>query len=174
MKKNSPSILIFFAFLFIGVILVVFLSIRNTKKTFNLPESGINQTENTSTSNQGTREESVETLTGNSSANGMYLIHADNLIEQYSNQKRILFFYANWCPTCRPVDEEIESNLGNIPEGVVIIRVNYNDSDTDKEEKELAAKYGITYQHTFVELDSDGNAVQTWNGGSLSDILNRI
>ena len=61
-----------------------------------------------------------------------------------------------------------------IPEDLIIIRVNYNDSDTDGDEKQLANKYAVTYQHTFVELDSEENAVQIWNGGDFNDLLNRI
>ncbi|MBP7700590.1 thioredoxin family protein [Candidatus Woesebacteria bacterium] len=88
--------------------------------------------------------------------------------------RRVLFFYANWCPTCKPVDIELEENMSMIPSDVKIIKVNYNDTDTDQAEKDLAKKYNVTYQHTFVEIDEDGNAVKTWNGGSLEDILNKL
>jgi len=55
-----------------------------------------------------------------------------------------------------------------------LIRVNYNDTETDGEEKALAAKYKVTYQHTFVEINSDGEIVQKWNGGGMSEFLSRI
>jgi thiol-disulfide isomerase/thioredoxin len=85
--------------------------------------------------------------------------------------KIVLFFYADWCPTCRPVDKELKDNLTKIPAGVEIYRINYNDQDTDNEEKELAKKHGITYQHTFVQVDKEGNEIKKWNGGGLEKIL---
>lgn len=87
---------------------------------------------------------------------------------------RILFFYADWCPTCRPVDAEIKANLSKIPKDISIIKVNYKDDFTDADEKELAAKYGVTYQHTFVRIDSAGNEVDKWNGGGFEKLLEYV
>lgn len=103
-----------------------------------------------------------------SSAN--YLPYSPSVLASQAGTKRVLYFYANWCPTCRPVDAELTQRSGEIPPGVTIIRVNYNDTDTDEEEKALAAKYAITYQHTFVQIDENGNALATWNGGGLSEL----
>jgi hypothetical protein len=55
-----------------------------------------------------------------------------------------------------------------------VIRVNYNDPDTDATEKELAKKYGITYQHTFVQIDSTDQVVTKWNGGRLKELLSNL
>jgi hypothetical protein len=57
---------------------------------------------------------------------------------------------------------------------VTIIRVNYNDSDTDPAEEALADEYGVTYQHTFVQIDENGNEVAKWNGGEIEELLERI
>ena len=75
------------------------------------------------------------------------------------SSKVVLYFFANWCPTCIPVDKEFKANEDKIPEGVTVIRVNYNDPDTDSNEKALSKKYGITYQHTFVQIDEKGNVL---------------
>lgn len=88
-----------------------------------------------------------------------------------SGVKRVLFFYANWCPSCIPADKDISDNVNSIPENLQIVRINYNDDQTDKNEKELAAKYGITYQHTFVIIDENDQEVSKWNGGGLDGIL---
>jgi hypothetical protein len=40
--------------------------------------------------------------------------------------------------------------------GVVALRVNYNDSDTDEDEKALAKEFGVTYQHTMFFIGRDG------------------
>ncbi len=105
---------------------------------------------------------------------GRYVVYQDGVLEQRADNKRVLFFYANWCPTCIPVDKVFMNQESQIPEAVTVIRINYNDTETDKEEKDLAKKYGITYQHTFVQIDSDGNEVTKWNGGAMSELLENI
>lgn len=105
---------------------------------------------------------------------GRYVVYQDGVLEQHADNKRVLFFYANWCPTCIPVDKVFMNQESQIPEGISVIRINYNDTETDKEEKDLAKKYGITYQHTFVQIDSDGNEVTKWNGGAMSELLENI
>lgn len=94
--------------------------------------------------------------------------------EGAASEKRVLFFYANWCPTCRPTDAEFSANMDQIPDGAVVIRVNYNDPDTDSLESELAKKYGVTYQHTFVQIDENGSVVTKWNGGKTKELLENI
>ncbi|PIR87295.1 MAG: hypothetical protein COU11_00905 [Candidatus Harrisonbacteria bacterium CG10_big_fil_rev_8_21_14_0_10_49_15] len=62
-----------------------------------------------------------------------------------------LYFYANWCPTCKkefPVMQAAFEQLTN--DDVVGFRVNYNDDETSSDEKELARKHGVGYQHTKV------------------------
>lgn len=85
--------------------------------------------------------------------------------------KRVLYFFANWCPTCKVADESFNENKAKIPENIEIIKINYNDSETDEEDKKLARKYGITYQHTFVQIDENGNEITKWNGGGFEELL---
>lgn len=108
-------------------------------------------------------------MTGNK-----YVEYSPEVLDLNKDLRRILYFYANWCPTCRPADVNFKANESRIPEGVVLIRVNYNDSDTDSNEEKLATQYGITYQHTFVEIDEEGNELQKWNGGAIEELLKRI
>lgn len=88
--------------------------------------------------------------------------------------KRVYFFYADWCPTCRPVDAEIKANLNKIPDDVLIIKVNYNDQYTDDEEKAFAKLHGVTYQHTFVLVENKGDEITRWNGGGLDNLLSKV
>lgn len=97
----------------------------------------------------------------------------DGLANSASN-RRVLFFYANWCPTCQPADASFTTNTAQIPTDVTVIRVNYNDTQTDQAEKDLAKKYGITYQHTFVQIDAQGNEVTKWNGGQIEELLSNL
>lgn len=77
----------------------------------------------------------------------------------------VLFFKANWCPSCRTVDTDIKANLSKIPEDLTILDVDYDNS------KDLKKKYGVTYQHTFVQVDKDGNLIKKWSGSPTLKVL---
>lgn len=79
----------------------------------------------------------------------------------------VLFFYASWCPSCRAGEKDINMNASNL-EGINIIQVDYDNS------KELQKKYGITSQHTFVQIDPTGEALAKWNGGGSKEILENL
>ncbi len=70
----------------------------------------------------------------------------------------VLFFRASWCPTCRAVDADIKANISKIPGSLAILDVDYDNSAS------LKQKYGVTYQHTFVQVDKDGNLIKKWSG----------
>lgn len=77
----------------------------------------------------------------------------------------VLFFRASWCPTCRAIDGDIKANLSKIPSSLAILDVNYNNSTA------LKQKYGVTYQHTFVQVDKDGNLIKKWSGSPTLSAL---
>lgn len=103
-----------------------------------------------------------------------YVAYSPEALDEGHGKTRVLFFYANWCPTCIPVDNEFQANTSKIPDNTVVYRVNYNDNETDSNEEALAERYNITYQHTFVVLDNEGNEVITWNGGGLDKLLSEL
>ncbi len=79
----------------------------------------------------------------------------------------VLFFHASWCPSCSAADKGITS--GTVPEGLTILKTDY-DSSTD-----LRKKYGVVAQHTFVQIDADGNEIKKWVGwNSVEDIVERV
>lgn len=83
--------------------------------------------------------------------------------------KAVLFFKASWCPTCKAVDADILSHLKDIPKDVAILKVDYDNST------ELKKKYGVTYQHTFVQIDKNGNLIKKWAGSqTLTKLLSEI
>ncbi|OGG17093.1 hypothetical protein A3D77_05780 [Candidatus Gottesmanbacteria bacterium RIFCSPHIGHO2_02_FULL_39_11] len=113
-------------------------------------------------------------LTDDKIAGSRYVQYSKSALDSASSNRRVLFFYASWCPTCKPADASFTQNASKIPEDVTLIRVNYNDPETDQEEKDLAKKYGITYQHTFVQIDSTDKEVMKWNGGQINGLLANI
>lgn len=113
-------------------------------------------------------------MMGDKMTGSRYVQYSKSALESASGNRRVLFFYASWCPTCKPADASFTQNVSKIPEDVTLIRVNYNDPETDQEEKDLAKKYGITYQHTFVQIDSTGKEVTKWNGGQIDELLSNI
>lgn len=81
----------------------------------------------------------------------------------------VIFFHASWCPSCRGLSSSIEGSLKSIPEGVTILKADYD------KETELKKKYGVTSQHTLVQVDKDGNMIKKWTGGSsLNNLLPQI
>lgn len=82
--------------------------------------------------------------------------------------KAVYFFKASWCPTCQAAQKDFDATISTLPQGVTLITVDYD------KEKALKAKYGITTQHTFVQIDSDGAVVSKWNGGGSTELAKNI
>jgi thiol-disulfide isomerase/thioredoxin len=77
----------------------------------------------------------------------------------------VLFFAADWCPYCQADLRDINANgLG----GIAIVVADYDTT------AELKAKYGITVQDTFVQIDAQGKQLATWVGGGVDGILSHV
>ena len=100
---------------------------------------------------------------------GSYETYDSSKLALANNGDVVLFFHAPWCPTCRALDTELNASLNNIPENLTILKTDY-DSET-----QLKQKYGITYQHTLVQVDANGNLIKKWSGSrNLSEITNQL
>ncbi|MDP5039185.1 MAG: thioredoxin family protein [Candidatus Gracilibacteria bacterium] len=76
----------------------------------------------------------------------------------------IIQFHADWCPNCISLEKDILANT--IPENINILKVDY-DNSTD-----LKEKYGVTMQHTSVQVDGNGEMIKKWAGAkSISDLV---
>lgn len=84
-----------------------------------------------------------------------------------SEAPTVLFFYASWCPTCRNAREEFKKR-DNEFKNINIILVDYDNSS------DLQKKYGVTYQHTFVQIDDNGDSLVKWNGGDVDKLLSSV
>jgi thiol-disulfide isomerase/thioredoxin len=98
-----------------------------------------------------------------------YEAYAPEKLANAESGNVVLFFRAGWCPTCRTVDADIKANMKNIPANLTILDVDYDKSS------DLKKKYGVTYQHTFVQVDAKGELIKKWMGGStLASVVGQV
>jgi thioredoxin 1 len=97
-----------------------------------------------------------------------YIDYSVTAFADAKNKKRVLFFHASWCPTCKVANEAFLNQMQEIPEDVVVFKTDYDTND------DLKKKYGITYQHTFVQVDENENALVKWNGGDIDALKTNI
>jgi thiol-disulfide isomerase/thioredoxin len=102
-------------------------------------------------------------------AKGSYEPYAASKLAMAEKGDVVLFFRASWCPTCRALDADIKAHLGDIPSGVTILDVDYDSSTA------LKQKYGVTHQHTLVQVDAKGNQIAKWDASpTLADLLAKV
>lgn len=89
---------------------------------------------------------------------GSYQIYETSKLVLANQGQVVLFFNAKWCPDCQRASKNFQSQP--IPDGLTILSVDY-DKYTD-----LKKKYGVTYQHTFVQVDASGNQIKKWSGSN--------
>jgi len=75
----------------------------------------------------------------------------------------VLFFNASWCPTCKATVESLDS--AGVPAGLTVVSVDY-DKATD-----LKKQYGVTVQHTFVQVDEQGNQLAKFSGAPSGEAI---
>lgn len=89
-----------------------------------------------------------------------------------------LDFYANWCPICREETPVLKEGFDSLQtDKIVGFRVNYNDTKTDQDEKNLAQQLGITYQHTKVILKNGKEVYRTleaWDKDTFTKEINLV
>jgi thioredoxin 1 len=111
------------------------------------------------------RTAQTSTQTSDAMMGKSYVDYTKETFDKAATQKRVLFFKASWCPTCRSADKDFMANLKKIPTDVMIFKADY---DT---ETALKTKYNVARQHTFVFVDKAGKALKTWSGGATAEIL---
>ena len=88
--------------------------------------------------------------------------------DKYADSKVVLFFNAKWCPDCRAINEALTSDPGKIPAKTTVVSVDY-DQHTD-----LLQRYGVTTQHTFVQIDTNGEKTRQWVSTSVDALLKEL
>ncbi len=101
-------------------------------------------------------------------SNGSYISQQsyESATDLYKDSQVVLFFNASWCSTCKVARDNFEASLDQIPVDVTIVVVDFDNS------VDLRKKYGVTLQHTFVQIDSNGDALKKWSGSTtISELI---
>lgn len=135
-----------------GLLLTACASGDSTEPT-NAPSQG-----NEASTSQPTRSATTASTTA-----GAYISQSDYERSQtdYQGTKIVLFFDAKWCSTCKQARDNIRANP--VPLGLTIVDIDF-DASID-----LRQKYGVTVQHTFVQIDEQGNLLAKWAGSVTAD-----
>jgi thiol-disulfide isomerase/thioredoxin len=75
----------------------------------------------------------------------------------------VLFFNASWCSTCKIARDNLTADPAAIPEGLTIVTVDFDEAT------ELKQRYGVTLQHTFVQIDAEGTELAKWSGSTTAE-----
>ena len=126
-----------------------------------------------------------EVLAGSSSGPVLLDFNREDYEKAIAEGKVVaLFFYANWCPTCRIEFPKMKTAFDQMLTfsnsawfDVVGFRVNYKDSQTDDFERQLARDFGVGYQHTKV-LVHNGERVlkapENWDSQKYIDEISKL
>lgn len=80
--------------------------------------------------------------------------------------KVVLFFNASWSKTSKQLDKELKDNTSKLPNNFTIMSVDYNKNTA------LRKKYNVPFENTFVQVDENGVAVNSWSGSEdMAEII---
>lgn len=79
--------------------------------------------------------------------------------------RKLLFFYATWCPPCRFYGREVITPLEQCVGSDRIIRVNAQD------DPQMAEKYGVDKLPTIVIIDGDKRILQSTGGYTVEGLI---
>lgn len=99
--------------------------------------------------------------------------------EKALSENKIIFldFYANWCPICRAEEPFIHEGFNKLTtDSVAGFRVNFEDSETDENEKKLSKQFNVPIQHTKIILKNGkefSRSNDTWKREDFDQAINR-
>ncbi len=78
-----------------------------------------------------------------------------------TNGDKVLFFHASWCGSCKGASKKIAE--AQTSTGLTVFKVDYDSND------DLRKMYDVTSQHTFVQVNKEGNMIAKWSGSKNID-----
>jgi len=97
---------------------------------------------------------------------GTFETYSPEKLALANNGTVVLFFHADWCPSCRGLENDLNARLGEISNNTHILKLDY---DT---ETELKRRYEVIRQHTLVVVDADGTELKKLTG--LTNTLDQV
>ena len=146
--------------------------------TMILPNGTMIEPENQSMMSSENQSKYSGTVLAGSSAPLIDFKKADYDTAVKSDKLIVLYFYANWCPICRAEVPQLYAAFNELKtDNVIGFRVNYNDDQTDNNERALAQQFQIPYQHTKVFL-KDGSIIlkspESWDKSRYLTEINKV
>lgn len=149
-KKHST---LFIILAIIAVVIASMLYVILQPQPAATPTVGTNETTRQPIGDTDTDEPANANTPEPAQATGVYEEYSEAAFNQ-AEGRRIIFFYAPWCPQCRALDESI---LGStVPDGVAIFKIDYDSNQA------MRQKYGVTIQTTLVEVNASGDEVRKY------------
>ncbi len=79
-------------------------------------------------------------------------------------QKFAVFFYADWCGTCKGWEKKLKENLATLPENTLILKANYD------EEKDLVKALHVKSQSSLVLFNKNGEIIDNLIDPSMEKV----
>ncbi len=157
-----------------GILIFLLLSGCTSSETTNTSNNAGNSQKQQAPDNLNSTGFSGTVLAGNS-AKLLDFVKADYDKALDSDKLIVLYFYANWCPICKEEVPHLEGAFNELStENTIGFRVNYNDSETDESERELAREFGVAYQHTKVFVKNGQRVLKSPEGWDKQRYLKEI
>ena len=97
---------------------------------------------------------------------GAYLAYEHGVVG--NGEKALLFFHAEWCPTCHQKDAILSGLYDTGEYAISTYKVDYDNSD------ELKKLFGVVSQDTFVLIDGNGNVIANVSGANAVQLQNML
>ena len=159
MNSNNSRLLIV---LFVGLLIVGGIVYLGNRPTPSVPVGDSNTTQVPSATNQEAETTVAQEEQYQDYSESAFIAAGEE------GKRRVLFFHAPWCPTCIPANKDFLENASSLPDDVVVFKTDYDTS------AELKNKYGVTYQHTYVQVDENGEKINIWNGGAVDELIENL